>query len=345
MSSVCVVTTLQAPLHETLMFVNYHLSIGVDHIYLFFDDPTDAAADALARRPRVTCVRCDLEYWSSSRSRMHRTINERQRQNARAGLDLARRAGFDWIVHIDSDELLYSHKRIDELFAGVPEDVHTLKFPTMEGVVDRFEYHRPFEEISLFKVHPARLGGNLRITPAERDRLARDAAAFRRKLRWGRLLGCASISADGYLRGHTEGKSAVRTSADVEGLGCHEPIPIAKDTLRASVADGAWLLHFDCRGFASWKDKWQKLNRPGVELSRHRRRSVQRFEAISETRDASRFFAFYKELYFVRPYDRFILTRLGLLKRLDLDPMLFNDRGSVPDLFEKGLDERSFVSG
>ena len=42
------------------MFVNYHLNIGVDHIYLFFDDPTDAAADALARRARVTAVRCDL---------------------------------------------------------------------------------------------------------------------------------------------------------------------------------------------------------------------------------------------------------------------------------------------
>jgi hypothetical protein len=325
MSSVCVVTTLQAPLHETLMFVNYHLSIGVDHMFLFFDDPTDAAADALARRSRVTCVRCDLEYWNSSRSPTHRTINERQRLNARAGLDLARRAGFDWIVHMDSDELLYSHKRMGELFGEVPEEVHTLKFPTLEGVVDRFEYQRPFQEISLFKVHPAELGGNFRVTPAERARLSRDAAAFRRKLRWGRLLGCGSISADGYLRGHPIGKSAVRTGADVEGMNCHEPIPTAKDSLRASVADGAWLLHFDCRGFASWKDKWQKLNSPGVELSPHRRRYVQRFVAISETRDASRLSAFYKEVYFVRPYDRFILTRLGLLRRLDLDPMLFND--------------------
>jgi hypothetical protein len=45
MSSWCIVTTLQAPLHETLMFVNYHLNIGADHIYLFFDDPGDAAAE------------------------------------------------------------------------------------------------------------------------------------------------------------------------------------------------------------------------------------------------------------------------------------------------------------
>jgi hypothetical protein len=329
MSSLCVVTTLQAPLHETLMFVNYHLNIGVDHIYLFFDDPTDAAADAVARRLRVTSVRCDLEYWNCHNSPTHRSINERQRLNARAGLDLARRAGFDWIVHMDSDELLYSEKRLDELLAEVPEEVHALKFPTLEGVVDRLEYDRAFEEISLFKVHPARLGGNLRITPEERTRLSGDAADFRRKLRWARLLGCASISAAGYLRGHVEGKSAVRTSTDLQGLGCHEPIPTAKETVRASVADAAWLLHFDCRGFASWKDKWQKLNSPGVELSTHRRHNVERFAAISETRDAGRLSAFYKELYFVRPYDRFILTRLGLLRRLGLDPMLFNYREEV----------------
>jgi hypothetical protein len=330
MSSVCVVTTLRAPLHETLMFVNYHLNIGVDHMYLFFDDPTDAAADVLARRSRVTSVRCDLEFWNGHRSPTPSSIIERQRLNALTGLDLARRAGVDWIVHIDSDELLYSEKRLDDLLAEVPEDVQALKFPTMEGVLDRLEYHRPFEEISQFKVHPASLGKKLLVTPEERSRLSRDAADFRRRLRWARLLGCVSVPADGYLRGHVEGKSAVRTSADLQGLDCHEPIPTAKEAVRASVADRAWLLHFDCRGFASWKDKWQKLNRPGNEwMSKHRRRNVERFAAIAESGDASRLSTFYKELYFVRPYDRFILTRLALLRRLGLDPMLFNDREEV----------------
>ena len=121
--------------------------------------------------------------------------------NTRAGLDLARRAGFDWIVHMDSDELLYSEKRLDDLLADVPEEVHALKFPTMEGVVDRLEYRRAFEEISLFRVHPARLGGAMGIAPEERIRLSRDAADFRRRLQWARLLGCASIPADGYLPG------------------------------------------------------------------------------------------------------------------------------------------------
>jgi hypothetical protein len=333
MSSVCVVTTLQAPLHETRMFVNYHLNIGVDHMYLFFDDPIDPAADEVTRHARVTSVRCDVDHWTTNGSPRPPSILERQRVNARAALDLARRAGFDWIAHIDSDELLYATKPLNELLAEVSEDVHALKFPTMEGVVDRFEYDRVFEQISLFKVHPARLGGGLRIDPDERIRLSRDAAEFRRRLRWARWLGCASISEDAYVRGHVEGKSAVRTNADLRGLSCHDPIPASRDTLRASVADGAWLLHFDCRGFASWKEKWRKLNSIAGELSRHRRRQIQRFEAICESGDASRLSPFYKELYFVRPYDRFILTRLGLLRRLDLDPMLFNHRevvGSAP---------------
>ena len=291
MTSLCVVTTLQAPLHETLMFVNYHLNIGVGHMYLFFDDPTDAAADALARASRVTTVRCDPEYWRRS-GVPARTINERQRLNARAGLEMARGAGFEWLVHMDSDELLYSARPLDHLLAGVPEQVQVLKFPTLEGVADRFDYHRPFEETSLFKVHPARLGGALRVAPEERARLSRDAAVFGRNLRWARLLGCASVPAEGYLRGHVEGKSAVRTGADLQGLGCHEPIPTTKGTVLASVAERAWLLHFDCRGFASWKDKWRKLNCPGVELSAHRRRNVERFAALSQAGDDARLSAF-----------------------------------------------------
>jgi hypothetical protein len=337
MSSLCVVTTLQAPVHETLMFVNYHLNIGVDHMYLFFDDPDDPAVDALAGRERVTSVRCDLEYWNGINARVERSIYERQRANGRAALDMARQAGFDWVVHIDSDELLYAEKRLQDLLAAVPPEVHTLKFPTLEGVVDRLEYERPFQEISLFKVHPPHLGGAMRTTPEERSRLSRSAADFRRKLRWARWLGGSSIAPDGYLRGHIEGKSAVRTSAEVQGLGCHEPIPGANETVRATVADRGWLLHFDCRGMAGWKSKFQKLNNPRAEMSRHRRRHVERLAAIAATGDVGQLTNFYKDLYFLGPYDRFILTRLGLLRRVRLEPRLFQNGDEPGSAARSGL--------
>lgn len=60
-NKMCTVTTLMAPLNQTLSFVNYHLNIGIDHMFLFFDNPDDEAIDALKDYKRVTCFGCDDE--------------------------------------------------------------------------------------------------------------------------------------------------------------------------------------------------------------------------------------------------------------------------------------------
>ncbi len=62
-NSICLFTTIRATLADTLAFVYYHLNIGVDHHYLFFDDPDDPSINVLAREKRVTCIRCDADHW------------------------------------------------------------------------------------------------------------------------------------------------------------------------------------------------------------------------------------------------------------------------------------------
>ena len=39
----CIVKALRGSCQETIDFLNYHLNIGVDHMYSFFDNPTDVA--------------------------------------------------------------------------------------------------------------------------------------------------------------------------------------------------------------------------------------------------------------------------------------------------------------
>jgi hypothetical protein len=323
MTSVCIVTTLLAPLQETMMFVNYHLNIGVDQMYLFFDDPADPAAEALADKKHVTCIRCDSDYWGGITSTSTQSINERQRLNAGVALVWARQFGIDWIIHIDSDELIYAEKPLHELLAEWPANLQVMKFATMEAVVDKYEYDRVFEEISLFKVHPGVVGKKLFVSLDERLRLSSKRQGFRRKVRMARLLGCTSISEDAYLRGHILGKSAVRTNANLDGLTCHEPVPGPGEELRATVAESAWLLHFECRGFESWQGKWLKLHSIRLELASHRRRLIDRFMTVYESNDVSGLSALYRRMYFLSSYERFILRRLGLLRRLQLDARLF----------------------
>ena len=77
MSSSCVVTTLQAPLQETLMFVNYHLNIGVDHIYLFLTTRPTLQRTHWRDGRASHAVRCDLEYWNSHQRLFNPPIDQR----------------------------------------------------------------------------------------------------------------------------------------------------------------------------------------------------------------------------------------------------------------------------
>jgi len=63
--SVATATTINAPVAQTRAFVGYHLRAGIDHMFLYFDDPRDPAISRLQTEDRVTCVRCDEEHWKS----------------------------------------------------------------------------------------------------------------------------------------------------------------------------------------------------------------------------------------------------------------------------------------
>ena len=53
-NKICTVTTGKVSLRNTLDFVNYHLNIGIDHMYMFFDDPKDVAINILSKYEDVT---------------------------------------------------------------------------------------------------------------------------------------------------------------------------------------------------------------------------------------------------------------------------------------------------
>ena len=68
------------------------------------------------------------------------------------GIILAQKDNIDWILHIDTDELMYpggtSHYSLQRLLADVPEEVDTLVFPNYESLPERDDIVSPFEEVS-----------------------------------------------------------------------------------------------------------------------------------------------------------------------------------------------------
>ncbi len=112
-NSICLFTTIRATLADTLAFVYYHLNIGVDHHYLFFDDPDDPSINVLSREKRVTCIRCDADHWrihaGSFRESDRSTVNK-QKINSEVASKMAREQAYTWIGQIDADELIYAKR-------------------------------------------------------------------------------------------------------------------------------------------------------------------------------------------------------------------------------------------
>lgn len=70
-------------------------------------------------------------------------------------IEMARADGIDWLLHIDTDELLYpggtSSFSLQELLGNVPQNVDIVIFPNYEALPEHANVEDPFTEVSLFK--------------------------------------------------------------------------------------------------------------------------------------------------------------------------------------------------
>ena len=325
--SIATATTIQASLKETLSFVGYHLRTGVDHMYLFFDDPQDEAFPRLQNHARLTCVRCTEDHWKDLGVEDPASVQQRQKANATYAFRQAKEAGIDWVAHIDSDELLRTSQPLPEYFAAMSPEVEVVLFPVLEAVPQQLEYQNSFREISLFKYFPCIRGDNsaLTMTTLGRAWYWGHAHLWKRKKQIATVLGCEHSQIVGrYLLGHMVGKSATRTTASVDAVENHRPAPPSGEVLWASVATEAAVAHFDCRGFSQWRRKWARRVE-GVadfDTSRfapHRRRQLRQFRKAYSERDDRALQRLYKRWYVMPNRERDILTRLGLVRRDSLD--------------------------
>jgi len=330
--SIATVTTIQASLKETLSFVRYHLRAGVDHMYLFFDDPQDGAFPRLRNHARLTCVRCTQDHWESLGVEDPASVQRRQKANATHAFRQAKEAGIDWVAHIDSDEFLWTSQSLRDHFAAMSPRVDVVLFPVLEAVPQQLEYQNPFREISLFKYFPCIWGDNpsLMMSTLDQARYWGHTHLWRRKKQIATALGCEHSQIVGcYLLGHMVGKSATRTTASVDVLANHRPVPPSKETLRASVATEAAVAHFDCRGFSQWGRKCARRveGTADFDTSRfapHRRKQLRQFrETYSEEGDRA-LQRLYERWYFVPDVEKNILGVLGLIKNIDISHPLYD---------------------
>lgn len=277
-------------------FITYHLSIGFEHIFLFFDDPNDPSIEQARKYSNVTITVNDDELkkrWKSSKlyaadklmARRARIspITERQSLNVEIALELAREKGLDWLLHIDIDELFYAPGRqVGEYFQALSDrGIRYVRYLNYEGIPEKPDIDNFFSEVTLFKKHPRSFGDQNR---EQKRALIREVFADRYYLFY--MLGkSAAKVADGVLPEGVHGfmlPDEQKFSALLMGLLINNPLTrrAYKNKLFAKFIDyitnrhGRLLsldpvvLHYPCCGFEHFWNKYIAMGRfpdpPGI---------------------------------------------------------------------------------
>ncbi|PKI31605.1 hypothetical protein CRG98_047987 [Punica granatum] len=169
---ICITSSTSAGLEQILPWIFYHKVIGASTFLLFVEGKAASpdVSKVLESIPGVTVIYRTKELEEQqARSRIwnetwlasffYKPCNYelfvKQSLNMEMAIVMARDAGADWIVHLDTDELIHpagTHEySLRLLLSQVPGDVDMVVFPNYESSVERDDVKEPFSEVSMFK--------------------------------------------------------------------------------------------------------------------------------------------------------------------------------------------------
>ena len=216
---VALVTTLLLPKGSSSVlasFVKWHTSLGIDALYLYFDDDASDEPEGWreADHPQVIRVRRTPELLDEqqetcacwARFGPYATeVQARQALNAEHASLQARRDGCTWLLHLDVDELFFvkSKEALLTHFRDLDaKDIGHCTYANHEGVAERSDVRDYFREVTLFRWNHH----SLPLT-----------SGVQAGMRWWR-----SRSKHGqYLLCYDCGKSAVKLVDDIEPVSVH----------------------------------------------------------------------------------------------------------------------------
>ncbi|KAK8570779.1 hypothetical protein V6N13_103183 [Hibiscus sabdariffa] len=163
---ICIISSTSAGLEQTLPWIFYHKVIGVSTFFLFVEGKAASpnVSKVLESIPGVKVIfrtkeleeqQAKSRIWNETwlESFFYKPCNSelfvKQSLNMEMSIVMARDAGMDWIIHLDTDELIHPagarEYSLRQLLSGVPGNVD------MESCVERDDVTEPFTEVSMFK--------------------------------------------------------------------------------------------------------------------------------------------------------------------------------------------------
>jgi hypothetical protein len=216
--SIAIATTIIHPRPTLSAWLDYHLR-WAQHIVIYMDDPDERPTFEYlcGDRPVMLLEGSRIEPRMTPESRLIR----RQMANMRHAITHLMERGYNWLLHIDADELLYGPLVESRAWTQDPK-VGLVTFTNHEALPVNFETSDPFRDCVYFWVNGVDHNVNF--------------------LAYG------------------NGKSAVRLGSGVEPRGAHSFSGHAGLTVIPS-AEEAMVLHYPYPSFDSWLRKFNHYGR------------------------------------------------------------------------------------
>lgn len=128
-----VVSTVKAPTKDILNFAAHHLDLGAHRVFIYLDEPNQAAVYALKNHPKCRVIETDEGYW---RRRKGRPDKHQPRQTANATHCYNRKPQVTWLTHIDVDEFLWPSVDLTSQLAALGDSIRSARVRPIEALAD-----------------------------------------------------------------------------------------------------------------------------------------------------------------------------------------------------------------
>ncbi|KAI4323487.1 hypothetical protein L6164_023086 [Bauhinia variegata] len=169
---ICITTSTSAGLDQILPWMFYHKVLGVTNFFLFVEGKAASpevskvlesisGVKVIYRTKELEEQQAKSRIWNETwlAGFFYKPCNYelfvKQSLNMEMAIVMAREAGMDWILHLDTDELIHPagarEYSLRQLLLDVPGNVDMVIFPNYESSVERDDIKEPFSEVSMFK--------------------------------------------------------------------------------------------------------------------------------------------------------------------------------------------------
>lgn len=248
-----IVTTVAGAAPHIDFFLNWHFSVGFNHIFVFIDDNCLETYSQVQGFDSTTAILRDtylVEHWRDlppyldpyKRETIDSEVMTRQEFNVYHAAVKAKLMGMDWLVHLDIDELFHPNKtNLQSHFKLLNADnVGSFIYQNYEAIQTDGNQKNIYQSTCYFKVNYFRRG-SLVYNKNQRDFLS------------------AFDSMDGfYFNFYQNGKSAFSLSDEIKVHDVHYIRNVNKNT-RFGKNNDPLVLHYPCASYEEFRNKYATL--------------------------------------------------------------------------------------